>query len=227
MTVEVAVGELDDLRQAAEVLLEHHDVGEFLVRQVVEAVIGIKERSVLGEVCKMLVEQVEDGLSVESYIIRAGLLIVADDDRGARQAEQRHGIEADLGCLVDYEDVERCRELRAETVERTVLRHDPDRHRVLGLIERAAHLGQPSRSVLSAGLAEAGDRLEVAVQRLALAIAEIVGQPAPRQLSNEVADNPATLSSEFFQFALKLRRAAPVEALAHPCVERPPLPGAG
>ena len=80
MVVGVRVGEGDDRGQASEVFGEHHDAREFLERDVIEAVVRVKQGPVLGDHRQVLIQQVEHLLPVEADVFWASLLVVADHD---------------------------------------------------------------------------------------------------------------------------------------------------
>ena len=171
------VGELDDLRQAAEVLAEHDDAREAHLRQVVQAGLDVEQLR-LGQVGDVLPDQLVHGGLVGADGLRADLLVVADDDGLAGDAERRQAEQVALRALVDDDDVEH-RGGRVEGFHDPVGRHDPYRHRRLGLLHRLLGDGPPVVRVLARALPDLAQGLHPGGQCPAFGVGEPLGHGQP------------------------------------------------
>ena len=195
---------------------EHHDAGEFLERDVVQAVVRVKQGPVLGDHRQVLIQQVKHLLPVEADVFWAGLLVVADHDGLLGQGEQRQCFQPDLGCFIDDEDIEGRVGFRPEAAECPRGGHDPHRDGVLRLVLCGPDFRQPALGELAACLPESGHGSYVAVERLPLPVSEVAGQAAPGAFADQFGDNAPSVLGQFFEPDLELGGGLPGESFVYP-----------
>ncbi len=119
---------------------------------VVEAAFGVElcRRRHIDEVGG---DQATDPIGGDADDLRPDLLVIADDDGPARQAQHGQGEDVGLGCLVNDHDVED-RVAAVELLQGTINRHDPHRYGRDGLTHRPLGNGLPMAGALARALAD-------------------------------------------------------------------------
>lgn len=204
-----------------------HDLGKPLARYVVEAVVGIEAGTPVPDLSEVLVDEVEGGLTLGSHVLRAGLLVVAHDDRPAAQGEDGDLEEAYLARLVDDHHVEGRLGGGPEAGEDPMDRHYPYRDGVLGVVHGCTQLVFPTGGVAAGALAKLGVGGGEPTESHTTAVVDAIGEGSPGTGSNEFPRDTALVLGELLESRLELAGLAPFAEPGQPGVGLSPSPCVG
>src|SRR2546429_6734338 len=218
------VAELNDFRDATEMLDKASRAAEGLPRQVVDgdlAVIQIGVRDAL----QVLKDEVLNDAEILADRGRADLFVVADDQHGFAEIKrgQRHYIA--LAGLVDDHDVEPC-QTGIEVLDDSRERHDPDGNGAATLGHLSGGFRAQQRDANAVALADSANGIEPADQRLALARRSAASLPRPGTTVDQLDGHAAKMFAELFDFRLQ-RFEGNLGAAIEFIVELAPNPGSG
>src|SRR2546428_9419967 len=195
------VAELDDLRDAAEVLDKAGGAAEGLPREIVDGNLAIVEIGV-GDARQVLEDEILNDAEILADGGGAHLFVVADDEHGLAKVErdERHHIA--LAGLVDDDHIE-ARDARVEIFDHARDRHNPDRHGTAALGHFPGGFRAQQGNTNAVAFADPANGVEPADQRLALAGRSAASPRRPGAAVDEVDGHAAKLFAELFTFWLQ------------------------
>src|SRR6516162_7493522 len=218
------VAELNDFRDATEMLDKTSRAAERLPRQVVNrdlAVVQIGVRDAL----QVLKDEVLNDAEILADSRRADLFVVPDDEHGFAEIEGRQRHDVALAGLVDDDHVEPC-QTRIEILDDSRERHDPDRNGAATLGHLSGGFRAKQRNANAVALADSANGVEPADQRLPLARRSAVSLPGPGPAVDQVDRHAAKMLAELFDFRLQ-RFEGNLGAAIEFVIELAPNPGGG
>jgi hypothetical protein len=156
------------------VLAEHDDARETHLRQVVKAGLDVEEFR-LGQIVDVLSDQLVYGGLVGADGLGTYLFVVTNDDSLAGDAERGEAEEVALRAFINDDNIEH-RGGRIEGFDDPVGRHNPYRHRRLGLLHLLLGDGPPVMCVLAGALPDLAQGLRPGGQRASLGVGKPLGQ---------------------------------------------------
>src|SRR5215472_7696464 len=196
------VTELDDFRDAAEMLNETGGAAERLPRQIVDGDLAVVEVGV-GNAGEVLEDEVLNDAQVLADGGGADLFVVADDKHGFAEIERDEGHDVALAGLVNNDHV-KTRGMRIKIFHNARERHDPDGNSAAAFGHFASGLGAQQSDAHAVAFANAANGIEPADERLALTRRSAVSLRRPCAFVDEFHGSAAKLFGELDRKSTRL-----------------------